>query len=343
MSEKEKQFYKELPTGTGRESEPKETLPAIEVDNEVIWVNPAFSEMPFKLEEGASTELGLFLTPKPKKKDKAFYLKAMPLHGRSALLGRAIFKDNDGRFYRDIDLKGIGKVEFKKSKPKVGRVERRESGGTEGISSYLGIEKSAKMAEEFLELGIRTERYLALIELKEIINRKGKKISIEEAQKEKLISPFQVGATIGIRAFGTKHRISDMNDATLVDVKTLVAQEIGEKKEDFSWHDYLKWFSKTLGENIGLMHKNYFSHGYLLNHNVTLDCRIIDLDSVMRSGRKMKSDWYKTSHGALRKLFKKVSPKDKSCEDFGNYLDYFNETYIKALGYTPEFLSDKNI
>jgi hypothetical protein len=45
--------------------------------------------------------------------------------------------------------------------------------------------------------------------------------------------------------------------------------------------EYLKWFAKTLGYNIGLMHKNGFEHHYIDGgHNVTLDCRIVDLDGI---------------------------------------------------------------
>lgn len=342
--ENEKQPYKEIPTGTGRESEPKETLPAIEVDNEVEWVNPEFEKMPFNLKEGESTKLGIFLTPEPKEKEKSFDLKVMLKHGRSGLVGRAIFKDNQGRLYRDIDLKGAGKVEFKKSKPQVGRVERKGLDRVEGMLSAYKGKKSVNMAEKFLELGIRTERYLALIKLKEIIDENGEKVPIEEARKRRIIHPNQE-LVIGVRAFGTKHRILGMNDTTLADAKMLVAQEIGKKEKEFSWHDYLKWFSQTLGKNVGLMHKNDYVHGYLRNHNITLDCRIIDLDSVTvpygegpdKVTKKRKNDWINSGYGALQKLFKKVSPKDKECKDFEEYLNYFDEAYRSPWLYAGIF------
>jgi hypothetical protein len=47
----------------------------------------------------------------------------------------------------------------------------------------------------------------------------------------------------------------------------------------------MEWFAKTLGKNIGLMHSNGWAHGnpyiYSTPSNVTLDCRIVDLDTVL--------------------------------------------------------------
>ena len=47
---------KNLPLGTGEtfaQERAKETLPALEVKNTVLWVNPAFKDtMPFKIEQG---------------------------------------------------------------------------------------------------------------------------------------------------------------------------------------------------------------------------------------------------------------------------------------------------
>ncbi len=173
--EREKQFIKkELPTGTGRESEPKETLPAVEVANRVTWVNPDFPELPFNLKEGEPTKLGMFLTPKPKEGEQTFDLKVQELHGRSGLLGRAIFRDKQGRLYRDVDLKGIGRVEFKNSKPQVGHVETGQH-GIEGIFQKNEADRLSSITETFLKLGTRTERYLAIINASEIIDEYGNK------------------------------------------------------------------------------------------------------------------------------------------------------------------------
>jgi len=321
---------KELPTGIGKAAEPKETLPAVEVKNEVIWVNPAFPEAPFKLKEGEPAKLGLFLTPNPKPEEKVFNLKVMPLHGRSALVGQVIFKDIDGQIYRDLDLKGIGHVEFNQSKPRVGRI-KESRGRIQGLHDEYLARKSIDKTEEFLKLGIRTGRSLALIKLENII-------FIDEDGEEEMLPK----SVVEVRALGTKSRISDINDTSLLDAKTMVAQELNKTEKEFSWRDYLTWFSETLGKNVGLMHKNYYSHGYLLNHNITLDCRIIDLDSVFEgiSQSRMEKDIIYAGHGALHKLFNRVSKKDSSCGNFNEYLSYFYEAYKNAMEekFSPEFL-----
>jgi len=42
----------------------------------------------------------------------------------------------------------------------------------------------------------------------------------------------------------------------------------------------LEWFAKTLGENLAKLHNAGYFHGYVSEHNVTLDGCIVDLDSV---------------------------------------------------------------
>lgn len=248
------------------------------------------------------------------------------MHGRSALVGQVIFKDIDGRIYRDLDLKGIGKVEFNQSKPSVGLVEMGPH-GFEGLFRDTWARVGAERAEEFLKFGIRTERYLALIELEEFIDENGNKVLS--------IDKLSIGPTIvAVRVFGTKNRISDINDTSLLDAKTIVAQEQGKNEQKFSWRDYLKWFSETLGKNVGLMHKNDYIHRFLLNHNITLDCRIVDLDFVDEHGTssQIKKDIIRAGHGALHRLFNQVSKKDSSCGNFNEYLSYFYEAYKKAMG-----------
>ena|SRR3989344_2830880 len=44
--------------------------------------------------------------------------------------------------------------------------------------------------------------------------------------------------------------------------------------------DYFDWFTKTMAVNVARMHNKNWVHGYLTPHNITLDARIVDLDSV---------------------------------------------------------------
>lgn len=61
-------FEKKYNLITGLDIEVGEKLPAIEVKNEVVWVNNDV-EAPFNFEENKSSKIGVFLTPEPNKKE----------------------------------------------------------------------------------------------------------------------------------------------------------------------------------------------------------------------------------------------------------------------------------
>lgn len=262
------------------------------VKNKVIFVNEKANippELKEKLELGKESSLGLFLKTAEPIRAKELgerNLETWPReHGRSAILERTTIHDK-GHSYRDIDLKGIGSTV-----PVIETGTRRE--GHWGLLEKKDALHEYAMSENFLKAGIRTLRVLGIIELEEIL-LKGKKVSLKEA-KEKGIIKGKFQPVIEVRAFGTKTRIRDfirgfegeIKKLLLEDAKKIVSQEIGR---DFSNdRDYLEWFTNTFGRNLGLMHKNGWYHGRLGPHesslgahNITLDCRITDFDTVRK-------------------------------------------------------------
>ncbi|MDO8536658.1 MAG: hypothetical protein Q7R94_00215 [bacterium] len=282
-----------LPIGKAAELEAaKETLPAIEVKNHVLWVNPDFPELPFNIEEGESTKLGMFLTRKPKDEKLYRLERTGTRHGRSVLVVRAVFEDKEGRLYRDVDSKGSG--------PTGGNwgnwIEPMEKKESAGILNLAAAYYDKDISEEFYKEGIRAHRVIAIIGLDEIIDREGNKISVKEARESGLIAESS-SPVIEIRAFGTKARFEDTHvfphdkneELLLDDARMLVAQELGLRPEEFTKLDYIKWLAATIGKNIGLMHKNYWHHGFFLSgHNTTLDGRFVDFDSVEKLNPKDK-------------------------------------------------------
>ena len=93
-----------------------------------------------------------------------------------------------------------------------------------------------------------------------------------------------------IRAFpGTKERIVNLHNmalspekraAYLLDAKALIVQESMPDTKSFSDDDYATWFAKKLGENLGRMHQRGYVHKNISEHNITLDCTIVDFDSA---------------------------------------------------------------
>lgn len=280
-----------LPVGSGGKTEGYEELPAVHVKNEVVWVNPDL-KLPFDLKVGEDTNLGVFLTPVQKSKEPTTTIKAMESHKRSGLLGRIIFEDKEGRLYRDIDLKGLG-YSMSVNPIFVSSPHNRTDGSISGIADFGYIETDRKLSEILLKKGLRTHRVVAVIKLKEIVDGR-RKITIEEARKRGIISK-SIEPVIEVRAFGTKARLADLyvrdpvtknfyaseaRGVLLKDAKALVAQELGKDPNEFSNMEYLNWFLETLGEQLAILHNASYYHTYLTPHNITLDCRIIDLDSV---------------------------------------------------------------
>lgn len=282
-------------TGIGGKEIAKELdkLHALEVENEVVWVNNNI-EFPFNIEKGESNRLGMFLTPKLQKENsKPYHIEAKTGHGRSGILGRIVFKDKEGRLYRDVDLKGIGfssnlfmgiRTHMRVVPPEVD-FDPSYSGGkkTMGILDRPFAENDIKMAEKFLKAGIRTYRPVALIKLGEVVDGDGNKVSVGVAKTWGLIKKGDE-PVVEVRAFGTRGRIEDTGNEDgnilMEDAKRLVTQELGINPESFSNKDYLQWFTKTMAVSLARMHDKNWIHGYLTPHNITLDARIVDLDSV---------------------------------------------------------------
>lgn len=210
MAEK---IERQLPIGIGGEKlkENRETLPAVEVANEVSWVNNKMN-LPFDLKVGEATKLGMFLTPNPQEGESTYNLEVSGSHTRSGILGRVIFSDKEGRLYRDIDLKSIGFNKGQRSGVKpVGATSEKWSNfsgwpGTSGIADQELIRRDINYSEKFLKAGIRVHRVIALIEPKEIIDQGGVKISIAEA-KERGILKEKDEPIIEVRAFGVRSRL----------------------------------------------------------------------------------------------------------------------------------------
>lgn len=352
---------KEYPSGIGKEiieERKKLALPAFEVKNSVTWVNPAFKgSMPFDLHLGRSTNLGVFFMPNEgllyehehREARKKITLLPEIDTTRSGQWGSVIFRDKDGRLYRDVDAKGVGLVEFYSNANPMAREIRQDQEKTNyqektslGIIDYNFAERDRRMSEKFIKAGIRTQAVLGITMLDEIIDKDGKRISIEEARKRNLIAS-DTQPVIEFRAFGTRDRISSLQlgkterkKAAFEDAKTLVAQELGRDPKDFSADEYLSWFAKTLGEQIAKIRKLKMHHKYLHTQNITLDCRIVDLDSVDFVKEKLadvgpeynEESFYENDFDAgsnsLGELFKElrntmeVVPKERWWEDYGN-------------------------
>ena len=324
----------------------KEVLPARRIRNTTLWVNDAFPL--FRLKVGEKAPIGLFLTPRTedKKNDQTVGLEVFPGHQRTAIIGRVYFKDAEGLLlYRDIDIKGIGYIislsRFFPTKMKVGRIEIYGYEGL-GLEDLEDAEKDRDWSEKFVHAGIRSTRVIAIIKPHEIIDSEGNAISIDEAKKRGLI-PKEYEPVLTVRAFGVKTRVNEQMGPSkkfffLDDARRFVAFELNKNIDEFSFKDYMEWFAETLGKNIGLMHSNGWAHGVLWTgysnpSNVTLDCRIVDLDTVCDRTREPQSfiEYSRQDLGdaemIIRQLYKDLEPYLQPKIELSFFLNLFQKTY----------------
>ena len=186
------------------------------------------------------------------------------------------------------------------------------SGGpVEGYSGLMSLEDATidyEMGEKLAGLGIRASRGIAIIKLNEIYLPGEGMVSMDELHSG---NPPRIREdfvpVVYVRAMGTDIRGNDFSDpsplvkradpswlreknkSALLDAVAMVESERGMEKGTLTLDAYTEWFAQTLGANIAKLHSNGLCHDSLTNNeyndfmpqNVTLDCRIVDLDSVI--------------------------------------------------------------
>jgi len=268
-------------------------IPAIRVKNKVLWKSR--HELPFKVKVGGSAAV-YFATPAPSPAESHGVLEGLFQHGRSATFGKAWFK-GPGGLYRDIDLKGIGHISVGHEPPvkHISPLAQAAAPGTLGLLDRSDAELERNMAHKFLKVGIRTALPIAIVELHEIVDESGHRISIEEARSRGMLHAETKQPVVLVRAFLKKERISNLLDvkgremrAMIDDAKAVLKRE-QKKSRSMTDKEYIKWFAQNLGQQIALMHNKGFVHGYLSEHNITLDGRIVDLDSVEKVSKELRT------------------------------------------------------
>lgn len=278
--------------------------PTVLVDNTVVWTNPRFSSFPIDLKEGRPCKLALFV-----KSDRDYQtatgpsLTLFPEHRRTGILPRFLFADDEGSVFRETDIKGCGFVFLSAGIPILNSPYEtgRYLTAPAGLADLPYLNNEASMSERLYKLGIRVTPTVAIVRLNEIycFTRRSlwERVSITEAKKRGTIGPKRIPA-IAVRAFVTKYRIKDMVDdeswdkstreLVLNDAIKIVSQELKTSPENLTNEKYLEWFAAELGKQVGILHRAGYLHGYLTGHNITLDCRITDTDSVKRLPRFYK-------------------------------------------------------
>ncbi len=346
---------------------------AVGVDNVVVWDNPSFYYHQKGLSKGSMSIMGnvlaLSLEQKKQSRTKVGIRKG---HNRSATwLDSPKCQRLEAFFWRDVNLKGVGRVSgdsaggffrivSEKEKTEAvtwARVVNKDydsgqylDSETEvrGLLDYVDALNDTMWAEQLHVLGVRTHRTLGIILLKQLVTLSEGVCSVESLKQKELL-PGGFTPVLQVRALGTEFRISDLSGVKLPQQQTVMSdvyQLIGEELAlPFSEEDYLEWFASTLGKNIGLLHQAGLFHGSINPHNVTLDCRLVDHDTMRRTSKisqqyaeAFESENYRTTctgEGVLRLLciYRKVTvPRIKELLDIyrQHYSCYMPVPDVKA-------------
>jgi len=217
-------------------------------------------------------------------------------HRRLVNVEHTFVTDKTGLRWEDIHVKGAGYT------PPQSREQLRAAHWYKKKKSYEGMYyglldeaealRESNNAELFARLGIRSERVLCVTELDELMDDDGPKpvsyFRSDSTPTERRISDNFVPALL-IRALRTNTRLSQMSGAGLPGERApgeirrameLVSEEINEPGMRDDPRRFVRWFAGSLGHDLGVMHRNGYVHRWLHGQNVTLDARIIDLDSV---------------------------------------------------------------
>jgi len=261
-------------------------LPIEYVRSEIIWRNeePAFQPIIQELE--AAPQPGFFLTSKQNERT----VRVRWHLNRHCVLKSDVFYGSEGALYRDIDAKGVGYTRnFPMIFLSVREPEMKNDMEMRGILHNEVATEDCLITEEISKLGIRAARYIAQIELFELVKGDGQVVPRQAIGKELWLNFDSVRPTIAVRAMGTTSRVYDLgihqetNNGAYVkeivdDAIGLVSLELGQK---LTPKDYVAWFTETMGKQLGKLHKSKIWTDFMVQihqgtHNLTLDCRLTD-------------------------------------------------------------------
>lgn len=256
--------------------------------NQVVWINPLFrGHLPLALLKSGrrrtDSPLGVFSQPDSKGlKLVQFANKGSPdlcTSSRSAFVASPIvFSDNRGNKYHWLNLKGCGRADLARE----GRGIQLYLPGVHvpeyGIFETAYARHARRASQELLKAGVRIVPDLAHIRLHE-----------HRAYESREMTSFPIDATLVVRAFGCRGRVVDIDNRRLLQEAIKVVRK--ENGYNMSRNDYAEWFAETLADSLATMHSHGWIHGFLTDHNITLDARLNDFDSMSGIG-----DFKHTNH-----------------------------------------------
>ncbi len=272
----------------------------VRVDNRVLMSNNECKEILDDLgvtQDQRNSALGVQLIPEGIIREGMCKVTLTKNATRAALVGRIDFVDSKtGTHWRYLTAKGIGAlINATMIVTVIGEERISSTGDTWGVTDLEDATTDFEMSLRFIREGIRTVIPVAIIELDHILNKNSSPLTIQEAQQIGLLRKNE-RPVVYLRAFATHLRMSDlylelygykknssiekrqMVDAAMRTVEREIRQFV--KRDSFGINDYANWFAYTLGQVFRKIHDMNVLHHNVSGQNITLDCRILDLDTV---------------------------------------------------------------
>lgn len=276
----------------------------VPVSNTVIDVNPEFQKQ-LEIDVGDSSELVRLWSPP---EERGILLGAEARHNRIANVDNTFVVDANGLRWEDIDVKSPGLTEVGHGPsgdevqlfPWTRMVETPFAEAKIWGGNDLASARHAFKYQHILEkIGVRTYKSLFVTKLNEWMY-KGNKVPISEipvaakdaevkGENDAIPEGYVLAAEVRACRIKTRMQAIEERSAPSEENRAYIRREIDRARKlvaeekglpDLSVNDYLEWFIDAHGQNLGRMHAGGYVHRFMHAGNVTLDCRILDLDSM---------------------------------------------------------------
>ena len=292
-------------------------MSAVSVKNTVIYVNRDLNTPSLKFDVGKPVDLAcqVAMGERKNKPDRIIWVR--PGHERSAIItANAQITDGDSTTYNYLDEKGIGNLEYiertRKNqyhgymKPVKSYPDRGYQDKTWGAATKTWIEKDLEMGNKLKKLNVRIVPLVAVAKIEEVVDPNGKIITIDEAKNSGYMAK-ETEPVVIFRAWITPYRLADVaynpeieidysekdleRRRALQDMKNDTSIPADVRSSILDIMSYLSWLAGSIGGDLGKMHAHKMTHGSLRAlHNITLDGRFVDLDSMVENSDQEKID-----------------------------------------------------
>jgi hypothetical protein len=246
------------------------------IKGKLVYFNDELFPSLSAVKDDIAKELSLFVDWSGKNAE--FDAKRLLGHGRSFSFNRVLV-DKEGRVWKYINVKGGGvsrKNILDATEPIVKGEELHEAQGLFDIEGALTDKDFSLM---LLKQGDKTAAPFIIIQIEEVLTKNGERKSIVDLKKEGKLSENILYDT-GVSSYRPVLYIRLFSEVMRLDDASKVNYENFAKEHEMSLKGYKRWWVARAAKNLAGIHNLGKYHGYISEHNLTIDGCIVDYDSI---------------------------------------------------------------